>query len=352
MSLLKGQANISTLFKSSRDLSSEHWLVQVLVNAFGVEAADAPFYLSDDTGISSQPDPGSNNVVPEHRIFHLVYKSVHDGLSGARLAEMERQLVGNLNAQIAEVSTGFEDWTDISDLYGSFLRSLSFRASIVSLCGSRIWDVVPTLEEDFWAFDGHLPTLFKEVPRWLAPESYNARDKMKENVKRWHIFAHDQYDVSMGAADERNWEEVFGSRLMRTRHEFFRKMPLSKSTLAADDLGLIWAYAPSLHSSAAHGNQLICTQGYRECHSRHWLDGYRGPPAPGNPAEGARGDCAVRFLEHVGSQSDECRHRRALPSDTSPVDLRRGFATSQWHSHQSRAKDCKLYDRGLAFSQR
>lgn len=240
MALLQGPKNVAALWKSSRDLSSERWLVQVLVNAFGVEPTDAPFYLSDDTGLATQPDPTSHGgVAPEHRIFHLVYKSVHEGLSGARLAEMERQLVGNLASQMAEVNIT-EEWTDIPDVYGSFIRSICFRASTISLCGTRIFEVIPTLEKDFWVFDGHLPNLFREVPRLLAPESYKARDVMKENMKRWHAFAHENYDVTEGAQDKREWEEFFGSRLMRWRQEFFRKMPLSKATLAADDLGLLW----------------------------------------------------------------------------------------------------------------
>lgn len=241
MNLISGPLNIVTLFKSSRELSSEHWLVQVLVNAFGVEAADAPFYLADDTGIGNQPEKVSADIRPEHRIFHLVYKSVHDGLSGARLAEMERQLVRNLSVSIADSGFASEAWTELPDLYGSFIRRICFRASMVSLCGAHIFNVIPTFEQDFWDFDSHLPSLFKEVPPWLAPSSYRARNKMKENLKQWQAFAHQHYDVNGGSGDKRDWEEFFGSRLMRTRHEFFQKMPLSLDTLAGDDLGLIWA---------------------------------------------------------------------------------------------------------------
>jgi hypothetical protein len=64
---------------------------------------------------------------------------------------------------------------------------------------------------------------------------------MKENVQKWQAYSHERYDVKQGQHDKREWEEYFGSRLMRTRHEFFQKMPLSKETIAADDLGLIWA---------------------------------------------------------------------------------------------------------------
>lgn len=242
MSLLKGAESVTALFKSSRDLSSEHWLVQVLVNAFGVEVADAPFYLADDTGIANQPDPRSKMMNPDHRIFHLVFKSVHSGLSGASLEEMERQLVRNLSSQIHQTDIKSDSWTEISDLYGSLIRTVAFKASVVSLCGAHVFETIPTFDDDFWTFDSALPNLFKEMPRWLTPASYAARDKMKAHLQKWQRFAHEHYDVRQGQQDKREWEEFFGSRLMRTRHEFFQKMPLSKETIAADDLGLVWAY--------------------------------------------------------------------------------------------------------------
>lgn len=243
VTILNGANNIAALFKGSRGLSSERWLVQVLVNAFGVNTEDVPFYHADDTGIAQQPLPGSNQIPPEHRIFHLVYQNVHDGLSGARLEEMQHQMIRNLSAQFAALKIDSDAWTDVPDLYGSFIRNICFTASTTSLCGPRIFEAAPDITADFWNFDGHLPSLFKEMPQWLVPSAFKARDKMKENLKRWHEIAHQDYSNGIGQSeqDKRNWEENFGSKLMRNRHAFFNKMPLSKDTIAADDLGLLWA---------------------------------------------------------------------------------------------------------------
>ncbi|KAF5018120.1 hypothetical protein F66182_9913 [Fusarium sp. NRRL 66182] len=241
ITLLNGVNNINTLFKASRSVASERWLIQILVNAFGIGTDDVPFYLADNTGIGQQPAPQSNKVPHEHRIFYLVYQTVHDGLSGERLEEMQRQLVGNLSAQLAHAEIDSDTWTDIPDLYDSFIRKICFTASTISLCGPRIFEAVPDLESDFWTFDSHLPSLFREMPRWLIPAAFRARDKMKANMRKWHELAHKAYDISQSATDTRNWEENFGSKLMRNRQAFFSKMPLSKDTLAADDLGLLWA---------------------------------------------------------------------------------------------------------------
>lgn len=254
MTLLKGPENISTLFKSSRYLSSERWLVQILVNTFGVTVADSSFYLADNTGINNQPEPHSNMISPEHRIFHLVYKSVHTGLSGVGLAEMERQLIKNLGEQMHNLPIKYDEWTAIPDLYGGLIQRMAFEGAMVSLCGPHILEVNPNFHDDFWTFDNRLPSLTREVPRWLAPKAYKARDKMNQSMRRWQEFAHKNYDVTKANEDKREWEEFFGSRLMRTRHEFFGKMPLSKETIAADDLGLIWAYVPFFHEYYANLN--------------------------------------------------------------------------------------------------
>ncbi|KAF5662418.1 cytochrome P450 monooxygenase 7a1 [Fusarium heterosporum] len=241
MTILNGSNNIIDLFKSSRSVNSERWLIQVLVNAFGIGTNDVPFYLADNTGVSQQPAPHSNAIPYDHRIFHLVYQTVHDGLSGERLEEMQNQLVCNLSTQLADMKVEFNSWTLVPDVYELLIRDICFKASTVSLCGPRIFEAVPNLTSDFWNFDSHLPSLFKEMPRWLAPTAFKARDRMKENMRKWHELAHKGYDISQNSTDTRNWEENFGSKLMRSRHAFFSKMPLSKDTIAADDLGLLWA---------------------------------------------------------------------------------------------------------------
>ncbi|KAG4279746.1 hypothetical protein FPRO06_11080 [Fusarium proliferatum] len=202
--------------------TSERWLIQVLVNAFGVRKVDVPFYVADNTGIAQQPAANSHNI------------------PGERLDEMQRQLVLNLSTQIANAEIG-GTWTHVDNLYEDLIRSFCFKASTTSLCGPRIFEAAPDLESDFWSFDSHLPNLFKEMPQWLVPASFKARDKMKENIRKWHELAHKAYDITQSEEDTRTWEENFGSKLMRSRQAFFRKMPLSKDTIAADDLGLLWA---------------------------------------------------------------------------------------------------------------
>lgn len=242
MTILNGASNIMSLFKASRWVSSERWLVQVLLNAFGINTQDVPFYLADNTGVGQQPLPHSNPIPPEHRIFHLSYQSVHDGLSGKRLEELQEQFIRNFHEQVvlAEIDENGA-WTDVTDLYGSLLQAMTFKASVKSVCGPHILEDIPNLEADFWEYDRRMGTLLSEVPRWLSPASHAARDKMKKNIRNWHELAHKGYGTSDIETDGSNWEEHFGSKLFRSRQVFLSKTPLTKDTIAAEDLGLFWA---------------------------------------------------------------------------------------------------------------
>lgn len=240
MTVLSGAKNISTLFRNSRDLNNDHWQVQILVNAFGLPRVDGDFLLTDDTGINAQPHPHSTMAVADHRIFYLHHHTFATCLTGPSLEEMAKQLVRTLSQRFSNCAIGHESWIVIPDVYTNFIRKEVFYSAVTALCGAHIFELVPTLDEDFWAFDHSMPDLFQEVPRFLAPDAYRARDKMKQNIRKWHDFANQHYDVAQAEDDKREWEEFFGSRVMRIRQKVFQRTPLTTEGYAADDLGMIW----------------------------------------------------------------------------------------------------------------
>lgn len=240
MTLLSGAKHISTLFRNSRDLNNDHWQVQILVNAFGLPREDGDVLLKDDTGINAQPHPNSTMTVAEHRIFYLHHHTFATCLTGSSLDALAKQLVQTLSEQFLNCDIGYDTWTELPDIYTSFIRKEVFHAAITALCGTHILEIIPTLDEDFWAFDHAMPDLFQEMPRFLVPDAYRSRDRMKQNIMKWHGFAHRHYDVTRAEEDEREWEEFFGSRVMRIRQKIFHRTPLTPEGYAADDLGMIW----------------------------------------------------------------------------------------------------------------
>ncbi|KAJ9260157.1 hypothetical protein DTO212C5_8537 [Paecilomyces variotii] len=240
MTLLSGAKHISTLFRNSRDLNNDHWQVQILVNAFGLPQEDGDVLLKDDTGINAQPHPNSTMTVAEHRIFYLHHHTFATCLTGSSLDALAKQLVQTLSDQFSNCDIGYDTWTELPDIYTSFIRKKVFHAAITALCGTHILEIIPTLDEDFWAFDHAMPDLFQEMPRFLVPDAYRSRDRMKQNIMKWHDFANRHYDVTRAEEDEQEWEEFFGSRVMRIRQKIFHRTPLTPEGYAADDLGMIW----------------------------------------------------------------------------------------------------------------
>lgn len=240
MTLLSGPKNMLTLFRNSRDLANDHWQIEILVSAFGLPEKDAEFLRTDDTGINVQPNPNSTMTVAEHRIWYISHHTHLNLLSGSNLESMAKQLVLALSRQFLGCKIDSSNWTEFPDLHTGFIRKEIFRASMTALCGAHIFEIIPTLDEDFWTFDHWLPDLFHQMPRFLVPDAYRAREKMKSNIKKWHDFANQHYDVTEAEDDKRDWEEFFGSRIMRVRQNFLQRTPITADGRAADDVGLIW----------------------------------------------------------------------------------------------------------------
>ncbi|CAI4218715.1 unnamed protein product [Parascedosporium putredinis] len=132
-------------------------------------------------------------------------------------------------------------WTTMPDL-DEFLRRIMLRAAAQALCGPGLLEVCPSFAEDFWAYDVAFPTIFRRIPRVLAPKAYEARRKLQENMKRWHVWAMANFDWENQAAIEESWEPVYGSRLMRARVVMLRDSGMSLDGWAALDSGFIWTY--------------------------------------------------------------------------------------------------------------
>ena len=100
--------------------------------------------------------------------------------------------------------------------------------------------------EDFWEFVASVPTLVKGLPYWMSPKPYRVRCRLLDAIKKWHKMAHEHSDCTKTGANDPEWEPYFGSKFMRTRQEYTRGMDfMNADALAAEDLGLIFAYDPN-----------------------------------------------------------------------------------------------------------
>ena len=238
--LVSGQTHILSLFRASRDLGTAPTNVLILENLFGSPKADRHVYERDDTGIHAEPLEGNCDMKSCNRIFYGLHRTLHANLAGPGLAELATRFTNNLKLELeANNRIGYEEWVEIEDLYG-FIRDMIFRASTNALCGPHLLRLTPSFVADYWEFDSYSPKLFKDLPRWMISKAYEAKDKLHEGMKKWQGFARDGYYWKL--EDERLWEELFGTKVMRDRRMMFRAVEgMSDNAIAAVDLGMVWA---------------------------------------------------------------------------------------------------------------
>jgi hypothetical protein len=240
---ISGTENLQTIFGKSRDLSTKALALVALVSAHGMPPADAKVYEADNSGIHLKPLSRSSTP-PEKRLRFISHHHFQSELLGeAGLGELSRQFIRQFATRISERSQEIGDqWSHLPDLY-DFVKSETFVATTIALCGEHIFKINPNLAEDFWSHDSWLPCILRKVPRWVVPRAFASRDKNHENIMKWHKLARELVDCSDEKLKDVLWEPVWGARIMRKRAEMYKHVEeISPAGRAASDLGMIWAY--------------------------------------------------------------------------------------------------------------
>lgn len=241
LNFISGASNLNALLRQSRDLTTVPNAMFVVEGAFGSPAATRHIYADDDTGLLPQPREGSHPIASHNRIHYLSHKAMHSGLTGIGLAELADHFVTNLIVELQEnTAISSDDWVDIPDFYG-LIKSSIFKASTTALCGPHLLALNPGFTEDFWDFDTRITGLFKRIPRWIIPKSYRVRDRLHTAIMKWHKFANEHLDWNDESLPEKQYEEYFGAKIMRSRQHYMSEIDgMRADAAAATDLGMIW----------------------------------------------------------------------------------------------------------------
>lgn len=232
--VLSGPENVVAYFKESRDLSTTLRGIVMVQRIFGCPGHLLHIYEPKKPEIKSMSPPGED-------IESLIHRSTNISLSGAHLdglaARFQKFLIKQVENSESEIGS---DWTAYPDLI-SFAEKQIFEAAICSMFGTSILSVNPTFADDFWSHSRSIGTLILGLPRWLSPAACRTRDKMLENVKRWHKYVDENCDIAtLGDVD---WEPYYGSKFSRERQEVLTKRGLTDETAkAAEIFAYIWAY--------------------------------------------------------------------------------------------------------------
>lgn len=127
------------------------------------------------------------------------------------------------------------------DLY-AWLRRLQFQASCAAFMGQHINEVYPDFFKDFDPWDRSFMDLFFQIPEFLTPQSYAARETAVDGLAKW-IEAVDR--ATGGAVPDPDvpnaaWEPHWGSRLLRARQALWLSAGMSPRGRAGMELGFVF----------------------------------------------------------------------------------------------------------------
>lgn len=214
-----------------------------LKNLLNAPAAAIRFYEADDSGMGAHPRKGSKTRQEDRMHFHQAH-TAQKYLAGQHLSFLSEKYCNVLDRNLGALpSIKSGEWTSVPDLYG-FLQQHVFRSAVETLMGSKILELNPNLTEDFWTFDRNVLFFLRCLPRWLIPNAYRARDRLLAGIKKWHAYAHRFSDCSKLGSDDTEWDQYFGTKLIRARQDY--PHPIGMQTMSADvraseDMGLMFA---------------------------------------------------------------------------------------------------------------
>ncbi|TRX95879.1 hypothetical protein FHL15_003021 [Xylaria flabelliformis] len=220
-------------------------------------------YEADNSGMNSKPREGSV-VAPERRLKFLIAHNLNKFLSSRYLKTLNKQYLSLLVRDLDSLPIG-DTWIDFPDLF-VFIQRISFQASIKTLAGLELFNVYPDIIEDLILFQSYVPDMLYRMPRWLIPRAHRTRKRLLGGIRRWHEYASQQSDIHKVAPDDPDWEPLFGTKLIKARQIYARKIAeMTPEARAAEDLGLILRpreTSPTLHFGLY--SKLVKTSVYAE----------------------------------------------------------------------------------------
>ncbi|CAG9986900.1 unnamed protein product [Clonostachys byssicola] len=237
--VVTGPRNIAKVFRAEGMHATLSHVI-AMERSFGISPRGLALYAADDSGFGAQPQPQSK-VDPENRVLYQIHNLVNQNLAGSSLSVITEKFQEFLATELSSIEAIGPDWTDVPDL-GEFLQVHVMSAALKAMFGTYILSLNPTFIDDFWAWNPEMGTLFMGLPKWLAPSIYEKRERVLQNIMRWHDYAHAHFDCHKVADEDPAWEPYFGSKFSRKRQALFSRWEaMDKRSRAAEDMSFIWA---------------------------------------------------------------------------------------------------------------
>ncbi|KAL4946296.1 hypothetical protein BDV06DRAFT_218425 [Aspergillus oleicola] len=210
--VVQGAANIAATVRQ-RNLSSFTLHQYILKRVFNLPDEAVMTYQADNSGRNITPHAGSN-VEPRNRVEFLATDSVHQLLLGPGLASLSRKFQIDIAHRLHALWSGQNDGVIKDDFFDLFI-------------------------EDLWTLDDNVWKYLFQVPRFLSPTSYTAKDRAVSAIKAWHSWAREHIDPA--STDDRDNDLLWGSQFFRDRQGMFQNMDgFDADAIASQDLAFLW----------------------------------------------------------------------------------------------------------------
>ena len=238
LAFVSGPKNVALIFRRSKDFAAKASVVIAMDRLFGSPQRTVRFYDDDNSGMEMVPHSYSN-VREEDRIHHIVHVQVIKYLSGNGLKPMTQRFMENMGRQIFTSGVGSE-WLEMDDLFG-FCQVKLLEASLDAMFGPYLTALNPNFVDDYWKFDQSTAYLLKGFPKWIVPQSWKARQRCLDSLKKYNAYANKLHDGD-GRKDYEGLDPFFGTEFIRQRKEAMSKMgTFDEDAIAAEDLAIMWA---------------------------------------------------------------------------------------------------------------
>lgn len=202
----------------------------------GMSPEAVNMYSADDSGLLEKP-MANTHVSSRNRIDRLTHVNFHNHLLGEGLPKLYRNFSTAFcnRLESLDVQTA---WQEIPDIMSFWLVPLTSSIN-EALAGPQLELLNPSFTHDLLRYFPYVHPMMKGLPRWWIPAGYRLREKLVQNVKRWHAVARSQFketDINREGNDP--W---WGSSFVRERQKILEQVDnWDDGSIASSDFGLFW----------------------------------------------------------------------------------------------------------------
>ncbi|KAK4221087.1 cholesterol 7-alpha-monooxygenase 4 [Podospora fimiseda] len=217
--LVRGEKNLQTFIRGSRDLDSEPFMYIAIKGLWGFTREDADKFGNDPTGRLKISNRGTESIPESQRYWHGIHKLYDQYLTSAEHSSaLATKFLEIFNERLEQYP--LNEWTTTSVM--EIMKEHMFNTANITIFGSQRLKLAPETQRLYWIFEEYGWHFLYGMPRWMFPGAYKARDEFNYASKKYLDSAWKNFDWK-GPDAESEWEPHFGSRFARESAKWLKE---------------------------------------------------------------------------------------------------------------------------------